>query len=74
MAQGAATGGRRVHGAKVSPPRLALHSLRHIYITLAIGGGAPLPVIQKEARLHNPQTTMRYAHDMELSMVLPGIP
>ncbi len=57
--------GRRPHGAKVTAPRLALHSLRHTHITLAIRGGAPLPVVQKGARHGNVQTTMRYAHDMD---------
>lgn len=56
---------KRTHGAKVSAPRLALHSLRHTHITLAIRGGAPLPVVQKGARHGNVQTTMRYAHDMD---------
>lgn len=56
---------RRKYGDKVSSPRLALHSLRHTHITLAIRGGAPLPVVQKGARHQNVQTTMRYAHDMD---------
>lgn len=56
---------RRKHGAKVSAPRLALHSLRHTHITLAIRGGAPLPVVQKGARHQNVQTTIRYARDMD---------
>ncbi len=56
---------RRKYGAKVSAPRLALHSLRHTHITLAIRGGAPLPVVQKGARHQNVQTTMRYARDMD---------
>ena len=56
---------KRPHGAKVTAPRLALHSLRHTHITLAIRGGAPLPVVQKGARHGNVQTTMRYAHDMD---------
>ncbi len=56
---------KRVYGAKVSAPRLALHSLRHTHITLAIRGGAPLPVVQKGARHQNVQTTMRYARDMD---------
>lgn len=64
-AVGTMTRGRRVYGAKVSPPRLALHSLRHTHITLAIRGGASLPVVQKGARHQNPQTTMRYVHDMD---------
>ncbi len=55
----------RKYGAKVSAPRLALHSLRHTHITLAIRGGAPLPVVQKGARHQNVQTTLRYAHDMD---------
>ena len=59
------TSGRRKYGAKVSAPRLALHSLRHTHITLAIRGGAPLPVVQKGARHQNVQTTMRYARDMD---------
>ena len=57
--------GRRKYGAKVSAPRLALHSLRHTHITLAIRRGAPLPVVQKGARHQNVQTTMRYARDMD---------
>ncbi len=59
------TSGRRKYGAKVSAPRLALHSLRHTHITLAIRGGASLPVVQKGARHQNVQTTMRYARDMD---------
>jgi site-specific recombinase XerD len=56
---------QRKYGAKVSAPRLALHSLRHTHITLAIRGGASLPVVQKGARHQNVQTTMRYARDMD---------
>ena len=56
---------KRTHGAKVTAPRLALPSLRHTHITLAIRGGAPLPVVQKGVRHGNVQTTMRYAHDMD---------
>lgn len=59
------TSGRRKYGTKVSAPRLALHSLRHTHITLAIRGGASLPVVQKGARHQNVQTTMRYARDMD---------
>ena len=43
---------------------LSPHSLRHSFITLALKGGAPLAMVQAAARHANPQTTMRYAHDM----------
>lgn len=44
---------------------LSPHSLRHSFITLALRGGASLPMVQTAARHTNPQTTMRYAHDMD---------
>ena len=44
---------------------LSPHSLRHSFITLALRGGASLPMVQTAARHANPQTTMRYAHDMD---------
>lgn len=43
---------------------LSPHSLRHSFITLALRGGASLPMVQAAARHASPQTTMRYAHDM----------
>lgn len=45
--------------------KLSPHSLRHSFITLALRGGATLPMVQAAARHANPQTTMRYAHDMD---------
>lgn len=44
---------------------LSPHSLRHSLITLALRGGASLPMVQTAARHANPQTAMRYAHDMD---------
>jgi integrase/recombinase XerD len=44
---------------------LSPHSLRHSFITLALRGGASLPMVQAAARHASPQTTMRYAHDMD---------
>ena len=44
---------------------LAPHSLRHSFITLALRGGASLPMVQAAARHVSPHTTMRYAHDMD---------
>jgi len=44
---------------------LSPHSLRHSFITLALRGGAGLPMVQAAARHASPQTTMRYAHDMD---------
>ena len=57
----------------MSPPRLALHSLRHTHLTLAIRGGAALPVVQNGARHENPQTTVHYARDMAPWMMPLGI-
>jgi integrase/recombinase XerD len=45
--------------------KLSPHSLRHTFITLALRGGATLPMVQAAARHASPQTTMRYAHDMD---------
>ena len=47
------------------PANLVPHSLRHTFITLAIAGGASLPLVQYAARHRNPQTTMRYAHGLD---------
>ena len=44
---------RRKYGAKVSAPRLALHSLRHTHITLAIRGGASLRGTASERADHH---------------------
>lgn len=41
------------------------HSLRHTFVTLALRAGASLAKVQAAARHANPQTTMRYAHDMD---------
>lgn len=46
-------------------PNLVPHSLRHTFITLALKGGASLPLVQHAARHANPQTTMRYAHELD---------
>ncbi len=43
----------------------ATDSVRLTRITLAIRGGALVPIVQKGARHGNVQTTMRYAHDMD---------
>jgi integrase len=44
---------------------LSPHSLRHSFITLALSGGAGLPMLQAAARHPSPQTTMRSAHVMD---------
>ncbi|GAC1555330.1 MAG: site-specific tyrosine recombinase XerD [Herpetosiphon sp.] len=44
---------------------LSPHSLRHSFVTLALRGGATLPMVQAAARHASPQTTMRYAHDLD---------
>lgn len=41
------------------------HSLRHTFVTLALKGGASIPEVQAAARHRDPNTTMRYAHDMD---------
>ncbi len=45
--------------------QLSPHSLRHSFVTLALRGGASLPMVQAAARHASPQTTIRYAHDMD---------
>lgn len=41
------------------------HSLRHTFVTLALKGGASIAQAQAAARHRSPQTTMRYAHDLD---------
>lgn len=56
---------RQRFAAAQLPEQLSPHSLRHSFITLALRGGATLPMVQAAARHANPQTTMRYAHGMD---------
>lgn len=44
---------------------LSPHSLRHSFVTLALRGGATLPMVQAAARHASPQTTIRYAHGLD---------
>lgn len=44
---------------------LSPHSLRHSFVTLALRGGATLPMVQAAARHTSPQTTIRYAHGLD---------
>ena len=45
--------------------KLSPHSLRHSFVTLALRGGATLPMVQAAARHASPQTTIRYAHGLD---------
>ena len=45
--------------------QLSPHSLRHSFVTLALRGGATLPMVQAAARHASPQTTIRYAHGLD---------
>lgn len=47
-------------------PRLTAHSLRHTAVTLALKGGASLQEVQQFARHRLIETTMRYAHNLEI--------
>jgi len=40
--------------------RISLHSLRHSFITAALGAGVPLRDVQEAASHADPRTTMRY--------------
>ena len=48
-------------------PRLTAHSLRHTAVTLALQGGATLQEVQQFARHRMIETTLRYAHNLELT-------
>lgn len=47
-------------------PKLTAHSLRHTAVTLALQGGATLQQVQQFARHRMIQTTLRYAHNLEI--------
>ena len=61
---------RIVKGAMVAAgldsPRLTAHSLRHTAVTLALKHGATLQQVQQFARHRMMETTLRYAHNLEL--------
>ncbi len=61
---------RIVKGAMVAAgldsPRLTAHSLRHTAVTLALKHGATLQQVQQFARHRLMETTLRYAHNLEL--------
>ena len=50
----------------ISSPRLTAHSLRHTAVTLALEGGATLQQVQQFARHRLIETTLRYAHNLEM--------
>lgn len=52
--------------AGLDSPRLTAHSLRHTAVTLALKHGATLQQVQQFARHRIIETTLRYAHNLEL--------
>ena len=58
---------RALVDAGFNSPRLTAHSLRHTAVTLALKGGATLQQVQQFARHRLIETTLRYAHNLELS-------
>jgi integrase/recombinase XerD len=55
----------RTSGGVAPRPGISPHSLRHTFITLALKGGASIAQAQAAARHRSPETTIRYAHDLD---------
>ena len=58
---------RALMAVGINSPKLTAHSLRHTAVTLALKGGATLQQVQQFARHRLIETTLRYAHNLELT-------
>ncbi|ACS79493.1 tyrosine-type recombinase/integrase [Maridesulfovibrio salexigens] len=61
------------HCDKAGVKRFGFHGIRHLFATTLYNNGQPLAVVQKMMRHKNPNTTVRYLHEMGLDRALEAV-